>query len=251
MRILLDNIYGELEAGNLTETQAVYLIYTRQEMSFPISSELLIDLVDKGFIKGNKVAKKLLTADVKSNPILSGTIEAKYDLKLSKEVVKKLCSLLCVTKPGTKQILLPGDGEPIEYTAKTYLRSEGLIAYHYIIFLFLFPVKGASNRRWEKHFTGVEYTGTRLRLRSKANGATFLRLAKKWDMGAFLYGTYLYIKSSIQGDKSFIKSVPNYLKEADAWYDEAYHLINIATDVDSLFSDGSDVAQGGELNIAI
>jgi hypothetical protein len=40
-------------------------------------------------------------------------------------------------------------------------------------------------------------------------------------MGVFLYATYLFVKSSVRENKSYVKSVTNYLKEYDEWYIEA------------------------------
>jgi hypothetical protein len=39
-------------------------------------------------------------------------------------------------------------------------------------------------------------------------------------MGVFLYATY-FVKSSVRENKSYVKSVTNYLKEYDEWYIEA------------------------------
>lgn len=251
MEILLENIAKKLLSAALTQSQALYLIYTRNDKPFPIENDELLDLIEKGFIRANKVSKKMLTAQSVVNQDLKGTIIPKYELAISQEVTKKLCSLLCVVKPGTKEVLLPGGaGESIKYTADTYLQKEGLIAYHYIILLFLFPVAGTTNRRWEKHFTGFKYKGPKLRLRSRKNGAKFIGIAKKVDMGAFLYGTYLFIKSGVQANKTFIKSMPNYLTEYEDWYDEAYDILKECDDIEKLFKEDEDIQQG-ELNRAI
>jgi hypothetical protein len=39
-------------------------------------------------------------------------------------------------------------------------------------------------------------------------------------MGVFPYATYLFVKSSVRENKSYVKSVTNYLKEYE-WYIEA------------------------------
>ena len=247
MEILLENIFIELEADNLTDSQALYLIYTRAGIPYPIDNDEMMDLINKKFLRANKVARILLTAP-SADTKLTGTVTPKYELEISQEVAKKMCSLLCVVKKGTTKVLLPGgdSGEAIKYTADTYLQKEGLIAYHYIIFLFLFPVAGKTNIRWENHFTQAKYKGPKLRLRSRKSGANFIKIAKQKDMGAFLYGTYLFIKSSIQGEKTFITTIPKYLAEYEEWYDEAYEILAGTTDVDPLFKDDDD-SQDGEL----
>jgi hypothetical protein len=37
----------------------------------------------------------------------------------------------------------------------------------------------------------------------------------------FSFATYLFVKSSVRENKSYVKSVTNYLKEYDEWYIEA------------------------------
>jgi cell shape-determining protein MreC len=68
-------------------------------------------------------------------------------------------------------------------------------------------------------------------------------------MGVFLYATYLFVKSSVRENKSYVKSVTNYLKEYDEWYIEAEQKRKKAKDLESLFKITS--ATEGRLNVAI
>jgi hypothetical protein len=77
----------------------------------------------------------------------------------------------------------------------------------------MFPIEGENNKRWEKHFNNnFPYRGVRLRLRSKGTAGLFKKAVKTKDMGVFLYATYLFVKSSVRENKSYVKSVTNYLK---------------------------------------
>ncbi len=233
MTVLLSNIYTALELEAINKEQALYLIFTHENLSYPITPEDLLALTQLRYIVGGKVGKCLLETESVSKK-LTGTIAAKYTTEISKEIPKKLCKLLCeVNKEGT--LYLPGGEDSIEHTAENYLRGEGLIAYHYIIFLYLFPTVGENNKRWEKHFTKTQYNGARLRVRNTGNSKTFLRIAKKVDMGVFLYGTYLFIQASMDGKKTYIKSINNYLAEYQDWYLDAMEKVKKAKSIEDLF----------------
>lgn len=249
MRILLNNVYEALEEEIITKDEALYILFTHSEEDYPIEPESLKKLVELKYIHNNKAGIVLLTEDSPIKGVIGGTMTANHFNDISKEIPVTLCKLLCVKDIKTGELKLPGTEDTINQTATTYLQNEGLIAYHYIIMLFMFPVKGKSNRRWEKHFSSYEYKGARLRLRTKSTAKKFKVIAKNKDMGAFLYGTYLFIQSGIQENKTFIKTVANYLKEYDDWYDEAYEIIKDAKTVNELFT--KTVAKEGRLNIAL
>jgi hypothetical protein len=253
MSIFLDNVRDYLEENRITDKQALYLIFTKAEISYYIDDDnIMLELVEAGFIKNNRISPSLLT-EVRETSKLSGTIRANYVNDISKDVTAKLARLFCVRNTTTGLVKLPGDegeADPVAVTAEKYLQKEGLIAYHYIIFLYLFPVKSTFNRKWEKHFTSTEYKGAMLRQRSKITGSLFLKAVKNKDMGAFLYGTYLYIASTIQGNKAYITTIPKYLKEYDEWYYIALELIKNAKTVDELFK-RNDLKKEGRINVAL
>jgi hypothetical protein len=66
-------------------------------------------------------------------------------------------------------------------------------------------------------------------------------------MGVFLYATYLFVKSSVRENKSYVKSVTNYLKEYDGISKQ--NKSKKAKDLESLFKITS--ATEGRLNVAI
>lgn len=249
MTIVLNNIYDALEADLIDEEQALYLIYTHNKIDYPIDGQKLLKLTKLKYITSNRLGRKLLVEDdVKAD--LKGTIKARYDTKISGEVAAKLMRLLAEKDPETGKMKLPGTDDTVKHTAKAYLSGEELIAYHYIIFLFMFPTYGDVNKRWEKHFTGQEYKGARLRVRSKSTATAFKKIAKSKDMGVFLYGTYLFIQSCIRENKTYIKTIKNYMREYREWYDMAEEAIKKAKSIDNLFNKKA-VSKEGRLNVGL
>jgi len=249
MTILLNNIYTAMELQLIDTDQAMYLIYTSKTIDYPITPQKLLGLTKLKYIDTGKIGKALYTEqDVSLN--IKGTVKPIYNTKISKEIPAKICSLVVVKDPVTQNMKFPSGEISIQQTADNFLGGEGLIAYHYLIFLFMFPIEGENNKRWEKHFnSSFEYRGARLRLRSKGTAAAFKRIAKKKDMGVFLYATYLFVKSSIRENKAYVKSIKNYIAEYDEWYTEAEIKVAKAKNLESLFK--VVTATEGRLNVAI
>ena len=249
MEKLLRGVKKSLEAELINESQALYLLYKHREMDYPIDAVDLLELTKNKFIVNNTVGRRAFL-DVDADFVLSGNILPKYETELSKELTLHLCSLVCVKDPKNGKIKLPGSDNTIEDTATNYLGGEGLIAYHYLIFLFMFPVKGSTNKRWEKHFNnGKEYKGAKLRTRCGSTATKFKRIAEVYDMGVFLYGTYLYIQSCIQDDKPYIKTIRNYMLEFRDWYDEANEEMGKVKTVKELFK--RNRPNNGPINVMI
>ena len=236
MEILLENLQSLIASKEITKNQALYLIYKYNGLEYKIANKQIFKLQTKGLIKSNKVDKSLLITTRGTVNKLTGSIIPKFNSDIASEMPKKLCKLFCVVNSkGT--LHLPGgtSEDSVQYTATKYLQGEGLITYHYLILLYMFPLAGKTNRKWEKHFTKTEYKGPRLRLRSKVHGRKFKAIARKRDMGIFLYGTYLYVASCIQGSKSYITTVNKYLDEYEEWYNEAATAISNARRIEDLF----------------
>lgn len=248
MSIFLENIKLALDKELIDEGQAMYLIFTKEEIKYDIDAEDLFALTKLKYIVNGRIGKALLSQDSVIEPTISGTIKPLYFNDISAQIPKELLRRLA-NHDGKGNLILPGDDNSIKYTADQYLQNEGLVAFHFILLLFLFPVEGDTNKRWEKHFAGFKYKGARLRTRSKKTGRHFLKIVRKKDMGAFLYGTYLYIKSCIRENKAYVKTIPKYLDEYEDWYNEAYAIIKDTKDVQKLFK--QDNAREGRLSIAI
>jgi hypothetical protein len=249
MTILLNNIYTALELQVIDTEQAMYLIYTYNNVDFPITAPKLFELTSLKYIVSGKIGKLLRTEESIALDI-KGTIKPIYNSEISKKIPSKILNLVGVKDPITNTLKFPSGEVTTKHTAEKFLGGEGLIAYHYLIFLFMFPIEGENNKRWEKHFNnGFQYKGSRLRLRSKGTASAFKRVVKKRDMGVFLYATYIFIQSSIRENKAYVKSVTNYLSEYEEWYIEAEYKIKKAKDLESLFK--VSTAKEGRLNVAI
>jgi hypothetical protein len=249
MTILLNNIYTAIELQLIDSEQAMYLIYTYSSIDYPISSKRLLELTKLKYIVSGRIGKALMIEENISLNV-SGTIKPIYNTEVSKKIPTKILNLVGVKDPITNNLKFPSGEVTIQHTTDNFLKGEGLIAYHYLIFLFMFPIEGENNKRWEKHFNNsFAYKGVRLRLRSKGSATAFKRIVKKKDMGVFLYGTYLFIKSSIRENKAYVKSISNYMSEYEEWYIEAETKIAKAKDVESLFR--VKIATEGRLNVAI
>jgi hypothetical protein len=234
--IFLDNILEDMEKGDLIDRQSLFLIFKAFGRDLPIKDKDLFSLVETGYIKNNKNSNKI-TAFRKEIGDITGTIKPIYHSEFSREVVKKLCRLFCVTD-NKGNLSMPGGATPeelIKYTADKYLKKEQLVAYYYLVLLFLFPVAGSSNKRWEKHFTKKEYDGPRLRIRAIIHGKLLLKIVKKHDIGIFLYGAYLYMHSATKGDRPYITTVTKFMYDYEDWYFDAKEKFKEAKTVEDLF----------------
>lgn len=232
---LYKNIKRALEEKIITKDEALFLIYTFNEEEYSISSKSLLKLVKLGYVRNNKVSKKLLIDKDPDSASLKNTINFKFINDISKEIPKKLCKMFCVTDENKNIIFTGGSSETLKHTATEYLQGEELLAYYYIIFVFLFPIEGRTNRKWESHFTDFTYKGPRLRYRSKISGRLFKKMAQKYDVGVFLYATYLYIRSTIRENAVYCTSIKGFFQIFDDWYLEAEQKIKKADSVDELF----------------
>lgn len=214
MTVLLENIKKLLKKKKINTAQALYLIYAQNEISIPIGKESLRKLVKDNYIVGNSVAFSLrMDKKVYDKHTLRGSLTPNYTIEKSSEMVKKLCSLFCEYDKNN-ELIFPGDEYVTpEQIANQFLQKEEILVYYFLIFLFMFPIRSKENKRWERHFTKTRYTGAQLRTKSKALGTKFIKVAKKYDMGAILFGTYLFISDSIVGGKPFIKKPMSFLKD--------------------------------------
>jgi hypothetical protein len=134
MTILLNNVYVALEQGIIN--QALYLIYTHREITYPIKVKELFQLTQLKYIVGNKIGKELLIEE-NIKLALKGTIKPIYNTEVSKKIPAKILALVGVKDPVTEQLKFPSGEVTIQHTADNFL-GEGLIAYHYLIFYLCF-----------------------------------------------------------------------------------------------------------------
>jgi hypothetical protein len=116
--------------------QALYLIYTHREITYPIKVKELFQLTQLKYIVGNKIGKELLIEE-NIKLALKGTIKPIYNTEVSKKIPAKILALVGVKDPVTEQLKFPSGEVTIQHTADNFL-GEGLIAYHYLIFYLCF-----------------------------------------------------------------------------------------------------------------
>jgi hypothetical protein len=92
MTILLNNVYVALEQGIINTDQALYLIYTHREITYPIKVKELFQLTQLKYIVGNKIGKELLIEE-NIKLALKGTIKPIYNTEVSKKIPAKILAL--------------------------------------------------------------------------------------------------------------------------------------------------------------
>ena len=236
MSVFLNNVSELLGSEDINEKQAIYLIFLKDEIDYELGKKDLLELVINKYVLNNKVTK-LLTTKRKSTS--SSSIEAIFENDISKEAYKYICTKMCNKDSKSGFLALPEGEEDLSYTASEFLDKEIDIAPMFWALLFLFPTKGEPNKRWEKAFLGDFYDGMPLRKRSKEAGNAFRKMAKEYDMGAFLLGTYRYIKESVHGGKAYVTTIPKYMKIHSEYTRVALIDIKRAKKVEELFKDSS------------
>jgi hypothetical protein len=173
MTILLNNVYVALEQGIINTDQALYLIYTHREITYPIKVKELFQLTQLKYIVGNKIGKELLIEE-NIKLALKGTIKPIYNTEVSKKIPAKILALVGVKDPVTEQLKFPSGEVTIQHTADNFLLGEGLIAYHYLISFIYVSNRRRKQQEMGKHFNNnFPYRGVRLRLRSKGTAGLF------------------------------------------------------------------------------
>jgi len=87
----------------------------------------------------------------------------------------------------------------------------------------LFPSsEHQTNKGWE-YLYGIAFNETSRREVSKEviNHLKGLFIKKDFKPEIYIMSVYLYVKSSIKEGKSFVKSISNFFKSEDEWYDKA------------------------------
>jgi hypothetical protein len=119
----------------------------------------------------------------------------------------------------------------VKTRARTLLRFENneRLTDLYFIWLHLFPTPGPNNAKWEKLFKAKYGNNFKLRVSSKGSVNRFIMFAKKFDIGIYILGTFLFIKDHIREDgECYIPKIDNYFKVDEEWYDTALELVDEA-----------------------
>jgi len=209
----------------LTTTQSIFIFALYNEnYGFDISTQELLELIDKQFILKNSLTTKtteFLDNLVKNNYNKDQNVEkilrqtASPNLNLD---TIEICRNLGKHFIGTNGITSKWVTKYLEYTNNNLIKVPFLW-----MFTQMFPTRGEENADWNRHF---EVQWGSIQLRRVTNGwlRKFNEIFIKRDIGLFLLGTYLYIKScySEKNNQYYIKTIENYMSsEWEYWYSEA------------------------------
>jgi hypothetical protein len=220
--IYIDNI---CKTRKLNHMQVMYLMYLNSQLSsikVCINSEDLIHLIELQYVFQNKITKL-------------GSMILEYKPKIVNVEWKSTEVTLPKLTEDTSNIVkrLAGHFLGDMFKGKEYKRynedcGNAIMAPFFFIFMNMFPSSNAdSNKHWDKHFNTI-WTNVNLR---RVTNMTIKNFKKNWkskDIGLFLLGTYLFIKGSHNQEKNvyFVKSLENFWKESDYWYEMAEDLLD-------------------------
>jgi len=217
----------------LNPTQVVSLYYTEQNQKCPLhmTNDEYKDLYDKGYMIQSKPTTKYIK-------LLDKLLE---DLGKPRTAIKPVvCPSLNKLIPELQKLLLQvAPTEDEEERVKAFFKDETLTAL-YFTWMYLFPTVSTDNANrnssWEQLF-GVKYKGNRLRQINEAGLNNFASIARKLDIGIYIFGTFLFIKDGIRenGD-TYISKQANFFKVHDDWYCEAKRIVDETSDINQLFA---------------
>jgi hypothetical protein len=198
------------DINTLKPKHILFLQALSENYKFPglITPEDLVKLIEAG----------LLNEDCS----LSSVSRQLLELYKSKKFVKKdTLSISCkegglFLKDIAKHLLYDVDLKKLS----KYLKNEKLYSF-FMIFMNMFPKETGNNKRWEKFFGGTNGAGVNLRRITTGTANKFSTILANHDVDVFLLGTFLFVKQSQNVDLFYVKSLENYFKEWDYWYDMA------------------------------
>jgi len=229
----------------LSDRQTLYLIYKYHGINYDINAKNLIELINLGILdeEGNFVENLDTVTKLTSKSII--VVKPLFYNKMSAKVYSYLKKNICFKNPydnlplaiNPLEIKLDTEAKISKYKKDSIskLKKETGFYQAYMLFLCLMPTsEKAHNSKWNKFFK-VIYGGVNLRKRTTTNTNAFVRIIRKNDTGVFLYSLYLFIRSGIKGDNTYIGSQKTFLSEWEDWYMQAENLIDNAEKVETLF----------------
>jgi hypothetical protein len=225
LNLFLEYVNNVSLSKNITHSQVLFLMYCNEQLNgitVFISNEDLVDLIEKQYIFQGKITK-----------LGSMILEYKEPTVVNvewKSIDSTLPKLTLDTSNIVKRLAIHFLGD--RFKGKEYKRynedcNNAIMAPFFFIFMNMFPSSNVeSNKHWNKHFDTV-WTNVNLRRVTTMTIKNFKKNWKSKDIGLFLLGTYLFIKGSHNQEKNvyFVKSLENFWKESDYWYEMAEDLL--------------------------
>ena len=218
MKISIEEILLFKEKLDININQALFLIAVSQSIfTVELSNEDLLDLIKKGYMRGNKVNQDVINQFNKKQEIKKA-IDSTLPIitKDTGEIIKKLALPFINNRLNSREF----------ERLSAYFSNELIIPFAFM-FLQMFPSSDSKkNLDWDKQFK-YKWTGVTLRRMSTGSANKIKQIWKTKDIGLFLLGTYLYILQSKSDDseKFYVGKIENYLKEYNNWYEEAKDLL--------------------------
>jgi hypothetical protein len=207
----------------LNHSQVLYLMILNSQMpgfNMTLQTEDFLELVEKQFIFQNKITK-------------FGSTILEYDESKIKNISFVDSTLPKLTEPTANIVkrlsthFLGDMFKGSDYTIYNEHCKNPIMAPFFFMFMNMFPSSNADkNKHWNKHFDTL-WTNVNLRRVTTMTVKKFKQVWKTKDIGLFLLGTYLFIQGSHNQEKNvyFVKSLENYWKEYDFWYETAQEML--------------------------
>jgi len=225
MKESIEKVINISRTLRITCNQSLFLLAVREGIyTVDLPSDELLDLVQKGYMKGNQVSHTAVTAledalkEVKKEQVKVAKANAEYPNLTADtgQIVKRLATHFLADRCTSKEIS----------RLNSYTKNPYMIPYMFM-FLQMFPTSDANkNKAWDKHFS-TKWTNVTLRRMTAGTARKFKQIWKSKDIGLFLLGTYLFIQQSYneESETYYIKNIENYLGEWETWYNEAEDML--------------------------
>lgn len=208
------------EGLRINSSQSLFLLAVyHRNFTLDLSNEDYLNLIDKKLIKNNILTKRALEKIDEITGKVPEKLEVNSDInypqlsKQSSEIVKELGAIFL------------RQGIPASELNKlsSYFQDNFMMLPFMHLFFQMFPSSDSDkNKIWDQHFQ-TTYNGVTLR---RVTAGTCRQLKRIWankDIGAFLLGTYMYVRSTKSEDSNryYVMKIENYLKDYKSYYEEA------------------------------
>lgn len=216
--VLIQNIASIASNNNLSNNQVLHLMCFKYDLNCTdISAEELLPLVAAGYIYQNRITK--LGTDLLEYKKVADTEEVVAINTTLPRMTEETANIVKRLSTHFVGNMFKGS----DYSKYNRDCDNVIMAPFFFMFMNMFPSSSPDkNIHWNKHFNST-WTNVNLRRVTSMTTKKFKQVWKTKDIGLFLLGTYLFIKGSHNQEKNvyFVKSLENYWKEYDYWYDIA------------------------------
>jgi hypothetical protein len=197
--------------NKMTTNQVLFMYYLQNKMNFPIeltqmeSGELKV----RGYLVRGAPTETWLKATGKN---IIRPISFTFDSDLL-PLINHITGILIQHEPGKATM---------EKLEDFFINNE-LLSKLFYTWLCMFPSDGEQQNKGWKDLFNVPYSGVAIRKLVPKYANNFKKLARRkdFDVGIFIIGTFLYIRSNIHNGRPFIPRMDKFLELQDEWYAQA------------------------------